>query len=634
MKKKSAIFLVLLLFGVGTVYVLSIDLWATNNFICKPSLGANGRTEETTFDAGMDRADVALAKTYRLGDPLIGTTLPDALANVPDNSTLFIPRGTYTLTISSTITIRKNLNIVCAPGVVLDATSSTALPCLFKFTGSVGTYYALGGAVTKGDRTITLNETLAASLSEGDLIKITTDNNVGGAGTQWCYGTSSYWKGEIAEVLSRSGTTITLKNMLCDDYVAADTVAAKITPIKGSIQGLVLKGTVGRKQIGIGVAYSKDFVVRDCNIQGFGATCLQIAHGYNTLIDHLSASDCLGGTGSDYGLMFASCQTARVINSNIAGGRHAVTTGGWEPCRFISIGPNNTLENSVSAVVTAVSLHENIEDVIISGNHVRNGISLCGQRVEANNNVIEIGNKGFAGISIYVNQNNQYVRAINNRIYCAPAFDQASTVGILVQMLNSAVIRSIDIKGNVIVGNCRGVGVRVSDTSTTCTIETLNIDDNTTDLLLTSAGYDVILQGYDAMHLLNIGDCNIKNNKFRTVFSTEIYANNAAIGGLYVEDNLLWFDGRSPGTSPVYTDTNARVTQARICRNVTKNTSAMPYFNVRVTGFLQFTDNLLHNMSTHGGVLLSGADVLYANNPQVNCSGNIAITGRRFSKIF
>ena len=57
-------------------------LWTTNEFIYKPSLGARGETEKSTYDSGMDRVDGRLAKEVWVGDPKFGTTLQNALTTL------------------------------------------------------------------------------------------------------------------------------------------------------------------------------------------------------------------------------------------------------------------------------------------------------------------------------------------------------------------------------------------------------------------------------------------------------------------------------------------------------------------------------------------------------------------------
>src|SRR5262245_22271973 len=144
---------------------------------------------------------------------------------MPDGETLYIPRGTYPVSGSTALTSSKSLTIVCEPGAVIDATAMTVpqgFP-LFEFLGSMESWTALAADAATGAQQLSVDASLAVSLDKGDLLRLTTDRAMGGSGATWRGLGSSYWKGEIVEVVSVSGTSVTLKSALYDGYLAAET---------------------------------------------------------------------------------------------------------------------------------------------------------------------------------------------------------------------------------------------------------------------------------------------------------------------------------------------------------------------------------------------------------------------------
>lgn len=100
--------------------------WTPNNFIYKPSTGARGEGEKTTFDSGLDRVDARLGKETWVGDPGNGTTLQEAITAIGGNqATLRIPSGTWN--INSNFSIPANVTLKPERGAILSIANGVTL---------------------------------------------------------------------------------------------------------------------------------------------------------------------------------------------------------------------------------------------------------------------------------------------------------------------------------------------------------------------------------------------------------------------------------------------------------------------------------------------------------------------------
>lgn len=534
---------------------------------------------------------------------------------------------------STSVTITgKSGKISCDPGVVINATASTATPHVLKFTGSVGTYYLLGGAITRGGRSFTANATLAASLSKGDLVQFTTNPSVGGAGTLWCAGV---YKGEIAEVQSVSGTTVTLKDCLNDSYIAADTMTVRIAPIKMEFDNFSMIGTVATAQLGLVVGYSRDSVIRGGNVSGFGSTAIDVRSAYNFLADNVSSSDNYGGTDG-FCLAINSCQIARVINCNLHGGtKQALTAGSTDvlmPNRFISFGPNNKLETDLSSSFAAVSFHIGTESSTITGNKVVGFIELAGFYCEANDNDITMNST--TGLLVYVNQNNVYLGAKRNKISKLFGTDTNTTYAIEVSLYSGATIQNVDVDNNVLIGYTGGIWVINRSGSATGTIKTLNIRGNTLKLYGTTA-YPVSISGYDAGHPIAIDKLNWGGT------NDVYYLNTIGIYGRYIEGTnwqlsggSLFGDGGVANGNPINLTTSVGIHNIKLNNISFKSTASANYVYISAIDYIEVSGCAFAKFGSSGGLVLQATDMLVNNNQQVSCTGSYSLTGRYFSKLY
>ncbi|MBM4286068.1 MAG: hypothetical protein FJ128_12625, partial [Deltaproteobacteria bacterium] len=100
--------------------------WTANQFFYKPSLGASGTQEKTTYDTGLDRVDARLGKEIWIGDPAYGSTLASAVTAIGGNQVILrVPAGTAT--ISTDLTVPANITLQLQRGAVLSVADGKTL---------------------------------------------------------------------------------------------------------------------------------------------------------------------------------------------------------------------------------------------------------------------------------------------------------------------------------------------------------------------------------------------------------------------------------------------------------------------------------------------------------------------------
>lgn len=156
MMRYTRSFLALLIFLAISAEGLA-GIWTTNEFIYKPSQGARGEREKSTYDSGLDRVDVRLAKEVWVGDPKFGATLQDALTTLgATTAVLRVPKGTHNLnanlTIPSNITLKPERGAIFAVADTKTLTINGGLEAglyqVFSCTGTGKAVFAAGSNQT------------------------------------------------------------------------------------------------------------------------------------------------------------------------------------------------------------------------------------------------------------------------------------------------------------------------------------------------------------------------------------------------------------------------------------------------------------------------------------------------------
>lgn len=294
--------------------------------------------------------------------------------------TLFFPVGTYKVTSEITQTYSSAVNFkMIGYGAIIDASTSSGTN-LFTLQGQQSTSSLLSASPNKMDTSISTTTSIGANANDFIMLQSTD---------LWCPARSYYYKGELCQVISVSGTTYNLGSQLFDGYTASTTTAYKLIMPTIEIEGMefVRNGNL----IGINIQYATNVSILNCKIHGARYTALQLFYCYGGLIQNNEIYDCFYiGTGLSYGVSIASCQFVKVANNTLSEARHCITTGGTIPSRsHIYIG-NSCLMHPSELQNWAIDTHGNTEFITIEGNY-SNGVVISGR------SAIIIGNT-FIGV--------------------------------------------------------------------------------------------------------------------------------------------------------------------------------------------------------------------------------------------
>ncbi len=539
-----------------------------------------------------------------------------------------VPRGTYIINTASTLSTSVDQDIEFDDGAIFDASGSNisgvGLP-VFLMQGSIGTFYALGNSPAVGANTFTAHATLAASLSKGDLIQFTSDTVAGGSGTLFESSRAYYWIGEIAEVESVSGTTVTLKRELYGAYTTSD-VCAKITPIKVSLKNFTLLGTVNNRDIGVKILYGNGVRVSGGNISQFGQTLLELFSCYNFLVDGFTGSNIDTTTGSGYGLGIMSCVKGIVTNNRIASYLVAIEMGGEEPVTDVLI-CNNIVGKSPSSGGQAISTHGNTRYIDIIDNIVSGGIKASGINTAIVGNTLNGVNTASSGKGSlkYVPEGsfadiNRYIHIKNNKVQrgLVVSTETAISIGLVTQTypIEELVIEGNECDQGLAItwgANVAAERLRINRNGLKGTYGGITLTRSTGSYTLTvSKSFEIVgnqLEGNSQVAYVVADVLDFSRNKMflndSATYPIYIYSAANVIQDITFHGNYI--KGGSGITNPV------RLTTAR---------------SLSVVG------NTVVGIPSTGGFSLISVNTLFTGNQTVSCTGTVSISGRYYSQIF
>lgn len=549
------------------------------------------------------------------GRPGVDNTdaLTNALAALEDGSTLRFSKGTYAISGASSFTVTgKSIALACDPDAIIDATGVTVaqgIP-IFDFQGSMGTWSLLGASPSKGARTITLSASLAATLSEGDLVRLSTSPTAGGSGETWRGLGSTNYKGEIVEVQSVSGQTVALKNALADSYTAANTGAAKMTAFSVRLDNFTLKADVAKAQIGLRAKYVRSATVIGGSIDGTSHTALQLEYAARGFIAGYHASNFWkAGVGNNYGLCLASCQNVTVTGCNISGGRHAITTGGVEPNRWVVIA-HSTLDSDTAGGEAGLFLHDNSESVRIVGNVLKAGVAYADAiRVVIEGNDIAAPSTTVAGVNIAKSFADDAVIVRNNQIHVDSGL--ASNVPLITISAQAAVsIDSIMVSGNDLRGNSAGISIAQATTGT-FTIRDLDISKNTVVIGSTRRPLSVV--GFGNSNRAAIDVLTVHGNRIEGADTVLLNHAFADTGTLSLQHNRFRHTGAG-GSTPILAANSLTLLRALFLGNEVRCDTQETAVTVTASDYINAQNNSLLGFSDADGLALTASTVVNTNN--------------------
>lgn len=515
--------------------------------------------------------------------------------------------GTYLLSGAVDRHGSGDISIRAVPGVVLDARAST-VPISIALGGSRGTGAALGADVSASAMAIT--STLASSLAAGDIVLITSTDLFNST-------RAYYYKGEMAEVASVSGTTITLRSALYDSYTASTTTVYKLTMPKVSVSGFKILRNSNHE--GLRVEYSRDAELFGNNVRGARRAGIRVEYLYGGTISGNDATDAwYSGSTESYALAIDTVQSVRIFGNNLAGGRHGFAAGGWEPCRDMEV-YGNTVDNYHGSGQYAFDLHGNTEYIDIHHNTIKNGLLVSGRNLKVENNEITAIDAPNGGVCLYREINSDYFYIRNNTIRAlGPAatyvfYDRPAVSGLNVKVL--------DFSGNK--GTSIHTGIKIVNGPGTSgnTIDFLNLRDNFID----STYRAITMPASDSSAYMDVKRISILGGRYHSTGDTPISILLGTPGyneSIEINTNIVTAE---PGSARGLELTN--VGDVKITGGEIRHETGGYRNEITASGTVWLTNTSLVNWSSFGGLHVNAAEkVILANNKYTGCTGSISFT--------
>ncbi|MMZ48614.1 Pectate lyase superfamily protein [compost metagenome] len=416
-------------------------------------------------------------------------------ADSSGGGTVYIPAGTYHVT-TINVAVSHPISIVGEQGAILDGRQSTQQSIL-NIGGSRGGAAPLLADAVKGNKTALTN----LPVVPGDIVLIHSSELFNPA-------RNYYYRGEMAEVASVSGDTITFKNGLFDTYHSASTVLYKLNMPNISITNLnILRDS---NHVGLTVNYARSLHLAHVEVSGARERGIGLSYIYGGAVENNEVSDCwYEGSGTSYGLSIASSQHLTVKDNWMHGGRHGISLGGQEPVRDILL-TQNVIDNYRDSRVGAFNTHENVEYITISENQILNGVSVAGDHLTFDGNTIT-SRVDYPGIIVKQNWYTDELVVRNNKI-------TAPNYGILLETyLPSLEMKDMIVEGNTIRSKSAGIGIKPRmETATGTKIKNVTVKNN--DIISTiDSAISIRNYGQTAITVENLkiegGTYNSVNNK-------------------------------------------------------------------------------------------------------------------------
>ncbi len=371
----------------------------------------------------------------------ISSVLTSINGAISGGETVFITKGTYTP--SAQVVFTKSVRIVGeGKDSVIFNWNTTGID-LFVFQGSNPSTTTITGDVAVRANTVAV--TSVGTAVAGDLIFI-YDNTI------WNPTDYPVWKtGELHEVQSISGSTITLTDSTLNAFTVAQSGSVKIIkPITVTFDGIQIVGVDKTADYrGIQLQYNKNSIIQNGKFQNNGLRAIDIDTSYKTTIKNNVINNCvLAGYGYGVSISNPTAYTI-IINNRMTNCRHCVQHGGGgaagQPRESIVIA--NTFEDSSLETPsdTVLDAHD-----ITESHYLYHNIIYCRSDIFALNSGAKItefiGNVviGGQGVSITGHTPNNYI-GIRENIF-------RNVAAIFNNYSNRQTIDTVDIQNNFIQG--------------------------------------------------------------------------------------------------------------------------------------------------------------------------------------
>lgn len=431
------------------------------------------------------------------------------------------------------------LQVIGEGNVVLDATDMPAPSIVLDIGGTIGSSSALAADAALGDITITT----ALAVSVGDIIRLRSTESWSSVLDEDCD------QGELAQVRSVSGTTITLTSSLMDSYNAATTTVYRLNSPRVELRNfraIRADSNADLDNYGVRVKYAHEVLLESVQAEWHSYSGFSILECFGAELHNCKA---LGrfvvDQGNCYGLAITASQRVKVFGGNYLGGRHGITHGGHFPCRDVTI-MGATLDNECHSTdgskPHSLDSHSGCQNLKVLGCTINNGAWIGATDVLFEGNTIycrqsaarrdavrfQPGRTGGSRLSIRNNQIRTYgTEKINYGIYVACDAGGAMTLDML------------DVSGNhVTTANGYGIYIASGSSGNPLTITSALLNDNYVKAAGTSCNA-LQVQGSTSSSVLTVNNLTIHGGRYQSADARalNIASTNTAIGTIRIKNN-------------------------------------------------------------------------------------------------
>ena len=305
---------------------------------------------------------------------------------------IFIPKGHYI--INSLLQVTNDIDITGEGAQsILDFSSkdtSIKSDIIVKREDSYSTLPTTTD-LTAGDSTVTF--TSNPHLQIGDIFTI-VDKRANSYSKYRAY----YRQGEICEVVSVAGNTVTLSAPLYAGYNGNDVIATKLNTLKVRISNINIKSRV-TTNVGaqaLALYCTRDSVVDNVTASGTNYVHINLINAYNCLVNSCIINYNSPAVSYNYGIAINNSQNIIISDCIVRAARHGVTIGGQD--YDTNVINRNILVTGCNiqgyTALPGADSHGNAEFVTFSNCILNSGISIGGnhQKIEGCTLQSQLGN--------------------------------------------------------------------------------------------------------------------------------------------------------------------------------------------------------------------------------------------------
>lgn len=425
--------------------------------------------------------------------------------------------------------------------------------------------------------------------------------------------------GELVEVDSASGSSITLTRPLFGSYAAATTHVMRLTMPTVNVSNLTIVRASNDQGLLIRCARNVD--VNNIRVSGARYAGIVAQFIYGGEIRNCSSRDgWYANTGTSYGLEVTTAQDVDIHSNTLYGGRHALTLGNYEPNRFVSI-RGNTLANKPSETVGALNTHGGAQYITITDNKVSGGCEIAATDVTFTGNTV-IGDASAVArpLAIFYFSRDSDHLIVTNNVFRSTARENGLSPLHLRFTRRGVSARVIRVAGNIISGRIDQAqgGIWIAPAVSAgqgadSRIGQLEILDNDVSVEGNALSYALLVndQGGGAGFYPIIRSAVVRGGRYvnasgRAIGFINLNAPDARTGDVVISD----LTAESP-TQAVYSEGLATLA---VLRNRIDGGGTV--FSKDVTRLIDVRENRIFNAAAHSGVELgsgNGGEVVVAN---------------------